>query len=148
MYTVIQHFSTTFAPVVNNVNPLYVRLYHFVLSSYNQGRSYISKLGCTSSLPSSFPSSFPSSIPPSLLPCFPTLCLFLPFFISLRRCQRSFLNFSLPSSLSFIHSSLFFLFLSREPATRYLKPARGVRESCKHGRQTVSEHSEVKTGFW
>jgi len=91
------------------------------------------------------------SLPPSLLlslrPCFPILCLFPFFFISLRPYLRFFLNTSLPSSL-FRPLFSFFLFLSRGPATRHLKPASGVRESCKPGRQTVSVHSEVKTGFW
>ena len=96
--------------------------------------------------PSSLPSSFLSSIHPSLLPCFPTLCLFLPFFLSLRPCLRSFLNPS-PLSLSFVHSSLFFPFPFSGAHPRHLKPSRGVRESCKPDRQTISVHSDVKTGY-
>jgi len=67
--TLLDYFRTA---VVNNVNPLYVRPYHFVLSSYNQGRSHISELG-VSILPPSLHPFFP--IPPSLDPCFPALCL-------------------------------------------------------------------------
>jgi len=66
--------------------------------------------------PSSLPSSFPSSIPPSLFPCFPTLCFFLPFFISIRPWLSSFLNPSLPSSLFCPLFSLFsFSFLGGPP---------------------------------
>ena len=122
-----------------------MRLYHFVLSSYNPGRSHISKLGCPSFLlPFLLPFLYPF-VPP---PCFPTLCLFLPFFLSLCPWLSSFLNPSLPSSLFCPLFSLFFLFLSRGPAAHHLKPARGVKESCEPGRQTDSVHSEVKIGFW
>jgi len=85
------------------------------------------------------------SVPPSLL----LHPLSFPPFLSQPPSLPTFLFKYLSPFLSLLSTLLsFFLFLSRGPAARHLKPARGVRESCKPGRQTVSVHSEVKTGFW
>jgi len=101
--------------------------------------------GCLSFLPPFLLPFFYFSFPPSLLPH----PLSFPPFLAQPSSLPMFLFKSLSPLLSLLSTLLsFFLFFSRGPAARHLEPARGVRESCKPGRQTVSVHSEVKTGFW
>ena len=113
------------------------------LLRYNQGRSHISKLWCPSFLPPFLLPFLYPSVPPSLLPN----PLSFPPFLHQPPSLPTFLFKFLSQFLSFVHASLFFGFVGGPPPATWSQL--GVwGESCKPGRQTVSVHSGVKTGFW